>query len=94
MPRRQQLNQEGLRDLHRDVQCRVNQFFNDSVRVLLRDVQHCVQESGVPCIRRASRPLAPVLWELDQGCLQDQLVQEAVRELRLAVLVNDMFRAG
>ena len=94
MQRLQQLKPERLRDLHRDVQCRVNQFFSASVRARLRGVQHCVRENVGQCIRRASRPLAPVLWELDQGSLRDQLVLEAVRELRLAVLVNDTFRAG
>ena len=94
MPRRQQLKQERPRDLRRDVQCRVNPFFSANVRVLLRGVQHCVRESGVPCIRRGSLQPARVLSELGQDCLLDQRVQEAARELHHAGLVNDMFRVG
>jgi hypothetical protein len=94
VPRRQQLNQERLRDLHQDAQCRVNQFFSASVRVLLRAVQHYVRENGGRCIRRGSLPLARVPWEWDRVCLRDQRVREAVRELRPAGRVNDMFRAG
>jgi len=94
VPRRQQLKQERPRDLRRDVQCRVNQFFSASVRVLQRGVRHCVRASGVPCIRRGSRQPARVLSELGQDCLLDQRVQEAARERHHAVLVNDMFPAG
>ena len=64
-----------------------------SPRQLLRDVQHCVRESGGRCIRRDSLQPARVRWEWGRVCLQDQRVREAVRELRPAVLVNDMFRA-
>jgi hypothetical protein len=83
-----------LRDLRRGVQCRVNQFFSASVRVLLQDVQHCVRESAGQCIRHASRQPALALWELDRVCLRDQRVREAVRELRPAGRVSEMFRAG
>ena len=90
---RQQLKQERLRDLRRDVQCRVNQFFSASVRVPPRIVHHCVRESGGRCIRRDNLQPERVPWAWAQACLRDQLVQEADRELRPAGLGSDMFRA-